>query len=111
MDIFRHIRLDWRQVTALLALTLVGAATEMGLPTLLALMIDDGVATGAREVIVGIAVTMAALATAGFVSALAATVISARISTTLAMDLRARIFRKVQSFSSADMDRFVPHQP
>ena len=49
---------------------------------------------------------MAALAIAGFVSALAATVISARISTTLAMDLRARIFRKVQSFSSADMDRF-----
>ena len=57
LDIFRNIRLDWRQVTALLALTLVGAATEMGLPTLLALMIDDSVATGAREVIVGIAVT------------------------------------------------------
>lgn len=106
MGILRYVKLDLRQVVALLALTLVGAATEMGLPTLLALMIDNGIATGTREVIAGVAAAMVALALAGFASSLAATVISARISTTLAADLRSKVFRKVQSFSSADMDRF-----
>lgn len=106
MQILKHIRLDWRQVLALLVLTLMGAATEMGLPTLLALMIDDGVAHSAPEVIVGIAVTMAVLAITSFVASLGSTLLSARISTTLAKDLRAKIFRQVQSFSSQDMDCF-----
>ncbi len=44
MGILRYVKLDLRQVVALLVLTLVGAATEMGLPTLLAIMIDDGIA-------------------------------------------------------------------
>ena len=106
MGVFKYVRLDWRQVVAMLVLTLLGAATEMGLPTLLARMIDDGVAAGAEEVIVGIAVAMAVLAIVGCVASLASTVLSARISTSLAVDLRSQIFRKVQGFSSADMDRF-----
>lgn len=106
MGVFKYVRIDWRQVVALLALTLIGAATEMGLPTLLARMIDDGVAQGATQVIVSIAVAMAALAAAGCVASLVSTVLSARISTTLAADLRSQVFRKVQGFSSADMDRF-----
>ena len=106
MGILRYVKLDLRQVVALLVLTLVGAATELGLPTLLAIMIDDGIATEAHGVIASVAAAMVALALAGFVSSLVATAISARISTTLAADLRSKVFRKVQSFSSADMDRF-----
>lgn len=106
MGVFKYVRLDWRQVLALLVLTLLGAATEMGLPTLLALMIDDGVASSAQEVIVGVAMVMVVLTIVGFVASLASTLLAARVSTTLAADLRAQIFRKVQSFSSADMDRF-----
>lgn len=106
MGVLKYVRVDWRQVVALLVLTLLGAATEMGLPTLLARMIDDGVAAGAQEVIVGIAVAMVVLALVGCVSSFASMVLSARISTRLAADLRSQIFRKVQSFSSADMDHF-----
>ena len=106
MGIFKYVRIDWRQVVALLVLTLLGAATEMGLPTLLARMIDNGVAAGAQEVIVSVAVAMVVLTLVGCVASLASTVLSARISTRLAADLRSQIFRRVQSFSSADMDRF-----
>ena len=106
MGVLKYVRIDWRQVVALLVLTLFGAATEMGLPTLLARMIDDGVAKGSQETIVGIAVVMVVLALVGCVSTFVSMVLSARISTRLAADLRSQIFRKVQGFSSADMDRF-----
>ena len=106
MGVFRHVRIDLRQVVALLVFTLVGAATEMGLPTLLARMIDDGVAAGAPGVIAGVAAAMAVLSVAGCASSLISTMLSARVSTTLAADLRSKVFRKVQEFSSADMDRF-----
>ena len=106
MGVLKHVHIRWIEVAALLLLVLVSAATEMGLPTLLARMIDGGVAAGAPGVIVGVAVAMAVLSVAGCVASLGSTVLSARISTTLAADLRAKIFRKVQSFSSADMDRF-----
>ena len=43
MGVFKYLHIDWREVVGLLVLTLLGAATEMGLPTMLARMIDDGV--------------------------------------------------------------------
>jgi len=106
MGVLKHVHIRWIEVAALLLLVLVSAATEMGLPTLLARMIDGGVAAGAPGVIVGVAVAMAVLSIVGCVASLGSTVLSARVSTRLAADLRAKIFRKVQSFSSADMDRF-----
>ena len=106
MGVFKYLHIDWREVAGLLVLTLLGAATEMGLPTMLARMIDDGVAANAQEVIVGIALIMVVLALVGCVASLLSTFLSARVSTKLAADLRSQLFSKVQSFSSADVDRF-----
>lgn len=106
MGVFKYLHIDWREVAGLLVLTLLGAATEMGLPTMLARMIDDGVAANAQGVIVGIALIMVVLALAGCVASLLSTFLSARVSTKLAADLRSQLFSKVQSFSSADVDRF-----
>jgi ATP-binding cassette subfamily B protein len=106
MGVFKHLHIDWREVVGLLVLTLLGAGAEMGLPTMLARMIDDGVAAYAQGVIVAIALIMVVLALVGCAASLASTFLSARVSTKLAADLRRQLFTKVQSFSSADMDRF-----
>ena len=106
MGVFKYLHIDWREVAGLLVLTLLGAATEMGLPTMLARMIDDGVAANAQGVIVGIALIMVVLALVGCVASLLSTFLSARVSTKLAADLRSQLFSKVQSFSSTDVDRF-----
>ena len=106
MGVLRYVHIKWWQVMALLVLTLAGAAAEMGIPTLLARMIDDGVSMGATGVIVSIAVLMAVLAIVGCIASFATTFLSARISTDLAADLRSQIFRRIQEFSLADMDRF-----
>lgn len=104
--IFSRVRLSGKSVAALLALMLLSAVTSMLLPTALASMIDVGVAGQSRSAIVVVAAVMAALAILGCLFNVAATVLSAKVSTRFAADLRHEIFHQVQSFSAAEMERF-----
>ena len=104
--IFSRVRLSGKSVAALLALMLLSAVTSMLLPTALASMIDVGVAGQSRSAIVVVAAVMAALSILGCVFNVAATVLSAKVSTRFAADLRHEIFHQVQSFSAAEMERF-----
>ena len=103
--IFSRVKLSGKHVAALLALMLLSAVTAM-LPTALASMIDIGVAGENRNTILIIAVVMATLAILGCLFNMAATVLSAKVSTKFAADLRREIFHQVQDFSAAEMERF-----
>ena len=85
---------------------LVGSVTEMMLPTLLASMIDRGIAEESRSYIILIAIIMAVMAAVTCVANVITTALSAKISTGFAAGLRKEIFHKVQDLSAADMDRF-----
>lgn len=85
---------------------MVGAACEMMLPTLLATMIDRGIAEKSRSMIITLAVIMAVMAVITCVANIVTTVLSAKISTGFSADLRAAVFHKVQDLSAADIDRF-----
>lgn len=102
--IFSRVKLSGKHVAALLALMLLSAVTAM-LPTALASMIDIGVAGENRNTILIIAVVMATLAILGCLFNMAATVLSAKVSTKFAADLRREIFHQVQDFSAAEMER------
>ncbi len=104
--IFSRVKLSGKHVAALLALMLLSAVTAMLLPTALASMIDIGVAGENRNTILIIAVVMATLAILGCLFNMAATVLSAKVSTKFAADLRREIFHQVQDFSAAEMERF-----
>lgn len=104
--IFSRVKLSGKQVFALLALMLLSAVTAMLLPTALASMIDVGVAQENRSAILIIAAVMAALALLGCLFNIAATVLSARISTKFAADLRREVFHRVQDLSAAEVEKF-----
>ena len=104
--IFSRVKLSGKHVAALLALMLLSAVTAMLLPTALASMIDIGVAGENRNTILIIAAVMATLAILGCLFNMAATVLSAKVSTKFAADLRREIFHQVQDFSAAEMERF-----
>lgn len=104
--IFSRVKLSGKHVAALLALMLLSAVTAMLLPTALASMIDIGVARENRNTILIIAAVMATLAILGCLFNMAATVLSAKVSTKFAADLRREIFHQVQDFSAAEMERF-----
>ncbi len=104
--ILSRVKLQGKHVAALLILMLLSAVSAMLLPTALASMIDTGVAGENRSAILIIAAVMAVLSLLGCLFSVAATVLSARISTNFAASLRREIFHQVQSFSAAEMDRF-----
>lgn len=106
MSIVKHLRIPVRLVVALVLLTLVGAVTELMLPTLLARMIDRGVVQGVRGTVLALALVMAVLALVSCAATIASTTISARISTGFAAELRRKLFYKVQEFSAAETDQF-----
>ena len=90
--IFSRVKLSGKHVAALLALMLLSAVTAMLLPTALASMIDIGVAGENRNTILIIAAVMATLAILGCLFNMAATVLSAKVSTKFAADLRRELF-------------------
>ena len=104
--ILSRVSINKKRVAWLLVLMLVSSVTEMMLPTLLASMIDKGIAEASRSLIVVTAVVMAVMAAVTCAASIATTVLSAKISTRFAADLRRQIFYKVQELSAADVDRF-----
>lgn len=104
--IFSRVRLSGRRVAGLLIFMLLSAVAAMLLPTALASMIDVGVTGESRSAIAVIAVIMAALSLLACLFNILATVLSAKISTKFAADLRSEIFARVQSFSAAEMNAF-----
>ena len=104
--IFSRVRLSGRRVAGLLIFMLLSAVAAMLLPTALASMIDVGVTGESRSAIAVIAAIMAALSLLACLFNILATVLSAKISTKFAADLRSEIFARVQSFSAAEMDAF-----
>ena len=104
--ILSRVKVNGRQICALLALMLLSAVTSMLLPTALARMIDGGVAAGSRSTILIVALVMAVLALLGCLFNIAATVLSAKVSTRFAADLRREVFHRVQDLSAAEVEKF-----
>jgi ATP-binding cassette subfamily B protein len=79
-----------------LAVVLVDAVAAVLSPLALRRLIDDGIATGDRRVIVGSAVAVLGLAVADAGLTLAQRGIAARIGERVVFDLRSQVFRHVQ---------------
>ena len=104
--IFSTVKLRGRQVFGLSLLVLLSAVGEMLLPSLLAQMINRGVATGADRMILTLAVAMAGITVLACVVNFLSVKMAARISTDFAAQLRGEVFAKVQSFSAGELDQF-----
>lgn len=104
--IFSRVKLNWRQIAGLTGLVLLAAIAEMLLPSLLAQMINGGVAGGAKGTIGVLAIIMAAITIMTCVVNFLSVRIASRISTDFAAQLRGQVFDRVQDFSAAELDKF-----
>ena len=104
--IFSKVTLSGRQVAGLSVLVLLSSIGQMMLPALLARMINSGVAAQSRSTIGVLAVIMAAITVFSCLINLGSVRLASGISTQFASQLRERVFDKVQTFSSTEMDRF-----
>lgn len=79
---------------------------EMLIPLLMARIIDFGVQVKNMSVILDTGALMLCLAVAGLLAGIGGGVFGAKASAGLAMNIRARMFRSIQDFSFANIDRF-----
>ncbi|MEV3985066.1 ABC transporter ATP-binding protein [Nonomuraea sp. NPDC049758] len=92
----RHARPHLRKIAAFLLLVVAGAVIVVANPLLMKAIIDDGILTGRTDVVIGLAVAIAALAVLDAALTLAQRWFSARIGEGLIYDLRTEVFDHVQ---------------
>lgn len=101
-----YLRPYWKSIAAVFVLVLVRAIANLYLPTLNARIIDNGVVpgdTGYIGVMGGYMLMVALLQTA---CAIAAAYLGAKAAMALGRDVRRDVFRKVERFSQAEINRF-----
>lgn len=104
--IFSKVKLKGRQIAVLSVLVLFAAIAEMMLPSLLAQMINNGVADSSRSAVLSLAAVMTGVTILACIVNFWPVKIASRISTDFSATLRGQVFEKVQSFSAAELDKF-----
>lgn len=92
-------------MASILCLTLE-AAVDLMQPVLLARIVDEGVASLDLRHVLRLGGIMLLLTGAGALAATARNVISSRVSQRFGMELRADMYRRIQSMPLASLDRF-----
>ena len=103
---FLYLKPYW--ILAILAPTLMLLEVVMDLfqPILMSRIIDFGVSTGDVGFIIESGLTMLSIALIGAVGGLGCVVLSNIVAQSFAADLRIDIFKKIQSFSFTELDKF-----
>lgn len=85
---------------------LLEVAMEMVIPLLMAVIVDDGVNKGDMSVILKMGLLMLVMAGIGLFAGIRGADCGAKASTGLARNLRDAMFRRIQTFSFANIDKF-----
>ena len=104
--IFSKVTLQKKQIGILAVFIFFSSVGEMLLPSLLAQMINKGVAKQEHRSILIFMALMCGICVFACILNFVSVKIASRISTEFAAKLRAEVFTKVQSFSSAELDQF-----
>jgi len=100
------LRPYWRQITAVLVLLLVQALANLYLPTLNADIINNGVVTGDTAYIIRTGAIMLGVTLVFVVAAIVAVYWGSKVSMGFGRDVRGALFRRVESFSQAEVNHF-----
>ena len=91
-----------------LALLVVQAICDLSLPDYMADIVNTGVLNGNVSFIVQSGVKMLLITLLGAACSIATGYYAARIAAFTARDMRADIFKRVQTFSNPELDKFSP---
>ncbi|MCF0260866.1 MAG: hypothetical protein HUJ54_13485, partial [Erysipelotrichaceae bacterium] len=104
--ILQRVRISGSQLTGLVLLLLVSSAAQMMIPAMMGAMVDNGIDAASRSAVYFYAGVMAVLAIAAGLASIYAIKLASKMAAGFAAGIRKEVFYKVQTFSSADLDRF-----
>jgi len=106
LKLIKFLKPHWKIALLAPVLMLLEVAMDLYQPTLMAAIIDEGVAQGDVPLIIRTGVIMIAAAAIGFIGGFGCTIASSTASYRYGTDLRDALFKKIQEFSFANLDQF-----
>jgi ATP-binding cassette, subfamily B, multidrug efflux pump len=101
-----RLRPYWRQILVVLVLLLVQAIANLYLPTLNADIINNGVVTGDTAYIIKAGALMLVVTLIFVLAAIVAVYWGSKVAMAFGRDVRGALFRRVESFSQAEVNHF-----
>lgn len=95
----------WIFIGLIVALTLFQAATQLYLPKLMQNIVDNGIVKGNVGFITHTGFIMIIVSLVGIVCAITGTLLAAKVSMSVGMDLRRKVFQKATEYSLAEFDQ------
>lgn len=105
LKIYRHLKPYTAVLILILALLGLQVATTLWLPTLMAEIVDKGIVKGDTSYILKIGGEMIIVTLIGMVAMIISTYFTSKVGMGFARDLRSKLFKRVESFSQADIDK------
>ena len=106
IKLFRYLKPFWPAVVLVLFLVLLQSFSQLFLPTLMAEIVDKGIALGNYQVIFRVGGLMLLVAMFGVACACASSYFSARVGMGYGRVLRNKVFSHVQRFSLQEYNQF-----
>jgi len=106
LKLFKYLKPYWLKILALFLTIAIQTWTTLQLPTLMAKIVNIGVANSDTAYIRYIGLHMALSALTAAICAFFASLLSSKISMGFSRDIRNEFFKKVLSFSISDIDKF-----
>jgi len=106
MPAAKYVRKYWKGFLLALVFLSLESAADLFMPTLLADMIDRGVANGDMDYVLRTGGLMLLITLGGAVAASFRNIIAVHVSQRFGAELRSDLFRKIQSLSFENIDKF-----
>lgn len=106
LKIFKYLKPYWKVAVLAPLLMFIEVITDLMQPTLLATIVDKGIAVGDTQLIFQTGLKMFGLALLGFLGGFGCIIASSVASANFGADLRLILFKRVQNFSFANLDEF-----
>ena len=108
--ILRYVSPYKREVVLAVVLLGLVVVTDLSIPRLVQVIIDDGIANKDMEVVVRTSILMIGASILSALLMIANTVYSVRTARSFEADLREAVFKKIQTFSFGNLDDFTTGQ-
>ncbi|MGL5068299.1 MAG: ABC transporter ATP-binding protein [Sarcina sp.] len=105
LKLYKHLKPYTGLLILILALLGVQVATSLWLPTLMADIVDKGIIKGDTSYIISVGGKMIIVTIIGMIAMIIATFFISKVGIGFARDLRSKLFKRVESFSQADIDK------
>ena len=102
----KYIKVYWKKYAVVLIFLIFDATCDLLQPTVMSKIIDRGVALKDIDYVLKMGGLMLLITGMGAISATARNIISSNVSQSFGTELRGDLFKKIQSFSFQNIDRF-----